>query len=284
MRLADAIPLTVISADSRQIYRRFDIGTAKPSMADRERVPHEGIDIVDPESRYSAAAWAGDAERWIVAARAAERTPVIVGGTGFYLRALVEPLFEEPSLDAERRGRLSSELDALPTEALRRWCKVLDPERSSLGRTQLLRAVEIALLTGVPISRWHREAERPPRPRARYLVIDPGPVLAGWIEHRVDAMLVAGWPEEVEALTRTVDAEAPAWKATGYDAIRRMVEGRLTRDAARLDVVVRTRQYAKRQRTWFRHQLAAADVTRLDPRAPDALERVREWWDLGDEE
>jgi tRNA dimethylallyltransferase len=278
MRLADAAPLTVVSADSRQIYRRFDIGTAKPSADERARVPHEGIDIVDPDARYSAAAWSEDAIGWIGTAHTNGRTPVVVGGTGFYLRALTAPLFEEPPLDPDRRRRLLAELDALDTESLRRWCTALDPARASLGRAQLLRAVEIALLTGVPISRWHREAPRPPRARARYLVVDPGPILGAWIEQRVDAMFGGGWPEEVEALARTIDAAAPAWKATGYDAVRQMVRGRLAREEARMQVIIETRQYAKRQRTWFRHQLAGADVSRLDPRVPDAMERALRWW------
>jgi tRNA dimethylallyltransferase len=143
--------------------------------------------------------------------------------------------------------------------------------------------VEIALLTGVSISRWHREAPRPPSATARYLVVDPGPALAARIQDRVDAMLVQGWPEEVEGLVRAVDADAPAWKATGYGAIREMVQGSQTREAARMRIIVETRQYAKRQRTWFRHQLAPADVTRVDPAAPDAKDRVWQWWHQPDE-
>lgn len=283
MRLADEVPLAIISADSRQVYRRFDIGTAKPDAAARARVPHFGIDVVDPDVRYSAAAWAHDATGWIAAARAAHE-PAIVGGTGFYLRALTAPLFEEPPLDPERRTRLLAQLDALPTDELRRWCDALDPDRADLGRTQLLRAVEIALLTGVPISRWHRAAARPPGIRARYLVVDPGAALAGWIERRVDEMLRAGWGDEVEGLMRTVAPSAPAWKATGYLAIRDWVAGRLTKEAARERVIIGTRQYAKRQRTWIRHQLAGEMVTRVDPRASDAMEAVRRWWHQPDDE
>lgn len=285
MRIAGEAPVAIISADSRQVYRRFDIGTAKPDAAARAGVPHFGIDVVEPEARYSAAAWAHDAEGWIAAAREA-REPAIVGGTGFYLRALTEPLFEEPPLDAERRERLLATLDSLPTEELRRWCAALDPARARLGRTQLLRAVEIALLTGVPISRWHRDAARPSGVGARYLVIDPGAALAGWIEARVDGMLRAGWDEEVRDLMRTVDPDAPAWKATGYGAVRDWLAGRLTREAARERVIIDTRQYAKRQRTWIRHQLvgAGADVVCVDPRASDAMEAVWRWWHQPDDE
>jgi tRNA dimethylallyltransferase len=207
----------------------------------------------------------------------------VVGGTGFYLRALAEPLFEEPPLDPARRGRLLDQLDVLDTAELRRWCRRLDPDRAELGRTQLLRAVEIALLTGVPISRWHRAAPRPPRARARYLVVDPGSALPSAIEQRVDAMLAAGWAEEVDRLRQVVPPGAPAWKASGYGAIREWVEGGLTKDEARRRVIIETRQYAKRQRTWFRHQLPEDAVTHLDPRAPEALEAAGRWWQREDD-
>src|SRR4051812_16948012 len=106
MWLAESRPTTIVSADSRQVYRGFDIGTAKPTADDRLRVPHEGIDVVEPTTRYSAAAWATAADEWIDGARAAGRTPIVVGGTGLYLRALFEGLFEEPELDAEKRKAL----------------------------------------------------------------------------------------------------------------------------------------------------------------------------------
>src|SRR5688500_938578 len=96
LALAEQAAAIIISADSRQVYRRFDIGTAKPTILERQRVPHRGIDIVDPERRYSAAAWAHDTMGWIAEARAEHRRPMVVGGTGFYLRALAMPLFEEP--------------------------------------------------------------------------------------------------------------------------------------------------------------------------------------------
>jgi tRNA dimethylallyltransferase len=114
--------------------------------------------------------------------------------------------------------------------------------------------------------------------RARYLVIDPGSVLKERIAYRARAMLDAGWEDEVAALDRRVPEDAPAWKATGYAVIRELVRGRLGRDAALERVVINSRQYAKRQRTWFRHQLAGADVTLLDPTASDAVARAVAWW------
>jgi tRNA dimethylallyltransferase len=278
LELARRHRATIVSADSRQIYRRFDIGTAKPTDAERRAVPHRGIDVVDPRERWSAARWAEDAERWIDEARAAGREVVVVGGTGFYLRALFSPLFEEPALDAARRLELQRELAALSTPDLRRWCETLDPGRAHLGRAQLLRAIEVAVLTGERLSDLHSRPTRAPRFRARYLVVDPGPLLAERIARRVDEMFAGGWTDEVRELMRTVPDDAPAWNAAGYEAVREEVRGVATHAAARERVIVETRQYAKRQRTWQRHQLDAALVTRLDPTATGAIDEAERWW------
>ena len=289
MALAESRGAVILSADSRQIYRRFDIGTAKPTDAERARVTHRGIDIIDPSERYSAARWAAEARTWIDEARAGGRPALIVGGTGFYLRALTEPLFESPVLDPVRRTALERVLMTTSTDDLRRWCTSLDPARAHLGRTQLIRSVETALLAGERLSDLHRRhteesRTRSARPRAgpiraRYLVVDPGPRLASRIEHRYDAMVAQGWPDEVGALARDVEESAPAWKASGYAVMRELVAGRMSSHAARERVIIETRQYAKRQRTWFRHQLDAAATTRIDPDDPTADTLVNDWWE-----
>ncbi|HVH40591.1 MAG TPA: tRNA (adenosine(37)-N6)-dimethylallyltransferase MiaA [Gemmatimonadaceae bacterium] len=284
MRLAERHGAMIISADSRQVYRGFDIGTAKPTRAERERVPHMGIDVAEPTERWNAARWAGAAAEWLSAARAAGRPALIVGGTGLWLRALVEPLADEPPMDPARRAELQDRLAALDTPELRRWVQALDPARATprQGRTQLLRAAEVALLTGTRLSDALAAGSARPLRAARWLVIDPGPVLHERIGARLDAMFAAGWTDEVRGLMRTVPAGAPAWNACGYREIRDMVEGRMTGAAARHAVLVSTRQYAKRQRTWFRNQLGAGTsqrmVTRLDPRAPNADEVVNAWF------
>jgi tRNA dimethylallyltransferase len=275
--LAQRQPSTIISADSRQVYRGFDIGTAKPTVEERTLVPHEGIDVVDPETRYSAAAWALAADTWIEDAIAAGRRPVVVGGTGWYLRALFEGLFEEPSIDVERRHALEAELATRSTESLRRWVTTLDPPRAHLGRTQLLRSIEIALLTGRRLSDLHRERPRKPRWRPRYLVVDPGPPLGERIARRIDDMLEHGWADEVQRLIHTIPPDAPAWNSTGYDAVRQLLSGKLTRGAFHERVLIDTRQYAKRQRTWFRHQLPDDATTRVDPLAADCAAVVARW-------
>ena len=274
--------VSIVGADSRQLYRRFDVGTAKPDAAERRAVPHYGIDVLDPTERASAAWWADRADAWIREIRGAARVPLVVGGTGLYLRALFGALFNEPALDPVRRAALEPELAQRPTEELRRWVAALDPARAHLGRTQLLRAIEIALLTGRRVSDLHREQTRPARWTARMLVVDPGDALAGRIAARVDAMLATGWREEVRTLVRDVPEFAPAWNATGYRTIRLLERGELTLAEATERVVVDTRRYAKRQRTWFRHQLGGLDVTRLDPRAADWQTRALSWWNACD--
>ncbi len=269
----------IMSADSRQVYRGFDIGTAKPSEADRKLVRHRGIDVADPGERYSAARWSTDARRWIGEAADEGSESIVVGGTGFYVRSLVEPLFRAPPLDEARRAGLASVMDAWSLDKLRRWVSVLDPSRAHLGPAQLRRAVETALLAGRRISELHAEAAPVATWPARYLVVDPGvEQLRARIERRVDAMFRAGWEDEVRALRLTVAEDAPAWNATGYDFVRRLADGSLTQMAAREAVIIATRQYAKRQRTWIRNQLPAGFVTVVDPTSPDSTERVAAWW------
>jgi tRNA dimethylallyltransferase len=280
--------MTILSADSRQIFCEFDIGTAKPSVAERRAVPHRGIDIVQPTARYSAAAWADAADGWVAEAMREGRAPLVVGGTGFYLRALFGALFEEPILDEQRRRALEAQLASLSLAQLRAWTERLDPARAHLGRAQLLRAIEIALLTGHRLSELHVERIRPARRRARYLLVDPGEALASLLEQRLNAMLEAGWLAEVHRLATTVPDDAPAWKSSGYGALRRVARGEQSLARARDAILIETRQYAKRQRTWFRHQLPADEVTRVDPTARDWQSVVMQWWTgvmvAGDEE
>jgi len=279
LRLAERYRLAIVSADSRQIYRGFDIGTAKPTAAEQARVPHFGVDVANPGDRWSAARWAEAAGGWVAAARTDGATPLVVGGTGFYLRALAAPLFHEPPLDPEHRARIAAELEAVPLDELRERVRRVDPARAHLGRVQLARAIEVHAITGRRISELHAERPRDDAWTLHYLVVDPGAPLAERIVARVDAMLAAGWEDEVRGLLATVPADAPAWQASGYGAVRDLVQGGVSRAAARERVIVETRQYAKRQRTWFRHQLAGASITRLDPLDPDLETRLRAWWE-----
>jgi tRNA dimethylallyltransferase len=278
LQLARLADVEIISADSRQLYRGFDLGTAKPTGAERAAVPHHGLDVLEPTERASAAWWADQADAWIRASLARGRMPVVVGGTGLYLRALFGALFDEPPMDPERRRALEAELAPLDTAELRRRVQLLDPDRAHLGRTQLLRAIEVATLTGRRLSELQRERATVPRWRARYLVLDPGPSLAGAIAARTRAMFTAGWRDEVRRLMASVPEDAPAWNASGYRVVRQLEQGMLSPEAAMERVIIETRQYAKRQRTWFRHQLADDNVTCLDPLAPAFTDALLAWW------
>ena len=280
--LAESYDAAIVSADSRQIYRKFDTGTAKPTDQERSRVPHYGIDVIEPTDRYSAAAWAVAAGSWIDTARETRRVPLVVGGTGLYIKALVEPLFAAPELDTDRRNALAQELENRSLADLRRWCEQLDPARAHLGRTQIIRAIETAVLSGQRISDLHAAQNRSssdPAHNASYLLVDPGKNLGDRIAERVDQMLERGWRGEIESLSRTIPVDAPAWEASGYSVMRSLVAGEMDLSTARQRVIIETRQYAKRQRTWFRHQLPPAAVTHVNPDDPALTALVREWWE-----
>ena len=282
MMLADEFEAAIVSADSRQIYCYFNIGTAKPTHEECARVTHYGVDVAEPDERYSAARWADEAREWIECAGEVEKTPVVVGGTGLYIRALIEPLFDAPQMDPIARTQLEAELATKSTVELRRWCEELDPSRAHLGRTQLLRSIETALLSGARMSDLHNQHTRA-RAEAEfapsYLVVDPAQSLSAQIEGRVDEMLERGWLDEVRELIGRVPADAPAWKASGYRAARDHIEGKGDLSTTRERIIIETRQYAKRQRTWFRHQLPQGAVTTLNPLDSHALAVAREWWE-----
>jgi tRNA dimethylallyltransferase len=285
LKLCEIYDAAIVSADSRQIYCEFNIGTAKPTREECARVTHYGIDVAEPDERYSAARWAREATEWIESAGEMEKEAVaIVGGTGLYIKALVDPLFTAPEQDPSERAQLEGELATMSVDDLRRWCAELDPARAHLGRTQLLRAIETALLSGSRISDLHsrHNAEKETEVDGEghlYLLVDPEATLGSRIEARVDRMLGAGWADEIRELIGTVASDAPAWKASGYMVMRSHVEGALDLSSATQRIIIETRQYAKRQRTWFRNQLPATAVTRVNPDDPHALTIAREWWE-----
>jgi tRNA dimethylallyltransferase len=275
-------PLEVISADSRQIYRRLDIGTAKPTAKERARVPHHGLDLVEPGARYSAGRFAYDAAGWIAEVRNRSKLPVVVGGTGLYVRALAEGLFREPDLDPARRRSLDAFSARLEPLELLRWAGRLDPGFRGGGRQRAARAIEVALLTGYPLTHWQEVARSSGAIRPWYVVLTlPRPVLHQRIARRAEEMVRRGVIEEVAAVL--AEGHPPA--APGLDGIgiREAVEylhGRRARATVAEAIAVSTRQYAKRQETWFRHQVAG-DVVSLDAtRPPEKLaEEIARLWE-----
>jgi tRNA dimethylallyltransferase len=257
--LAALTPITVISADARQVYRGLDIGTAKPDRETQARVPHRGLDLVAPGERYSAGRFARDAEGWIAETRSAGQglEPIVVGGTGLYIRALAEGLFREPPFDPERREQLRRWSESLEGADLARWAGRLDQAFLGGGRQRAARAVEVALLTGHALSWWQREARESGTLRPWYIHLTvPREVLHRRLATRVDQMLAAGLVPEVQRqLNAGVAPDAAGLDGIGYREVVAMLNGELPESELRDAILVATRRYAKRQDTWFRNQL-----------------------------
>jgi tRNA dimethylallyltransferase len=274
LALAEKVRIEVISMDSRQVYRGMDIGTDKVSAAARACVPHHGLDLASPAERYSAGQFARAARGWIREIRERGALPVLVGGSGFFLRAVLDPVFAEPPLDEPRRDALRAYMKGQSVERLARWAEWLDPERAPLAREggpqRLARTLEVALLSGRPLSWWHRTT--PPEahglPGTIVLLDLPRPEMDRRIDERVAAMLARGLVEEVRGLLAAgYGNEAPGMTGTGYREIAAHLGGEVSLEDALGRMKSATRKYARRQLTWFRHQLPDS-IHRVDATAP----------------
>jgi tRNA dimethylallyltransferase len=266
-------PLEVVSADSRQVYRRLDIGTAKPTRKERARLPHHGIDVIDPGSRYSAGLFARDAAAWIEEIRHRGRMPVVVGGTGLYVRALAQGLFREPPLDVGRRRSLDAWTACFEPLELLRWAGRLDPGFRGGGRQRAARAIEVALLTGRALSYWQEAARAHGAIEPWYVVLTaPRPVLNQRILQRAQEMVRRGLIEEVAAvLSEGHPPSSPGLDGIGVREAVEYLHGQRERGTVAEAIALSTRQYAKRQQTWFRHQLGPNILTLDASRSPDRL-------------
>ncbi len=276
----------IISMDSRSVFRGMDIGTAKPTPEEQGGIPHWGIDLAEPSERFNAARWADYAREKIAEIRQRGRVPMLVGGTGFFLRALTHPIFQEPELDADRRARLHAWMDRQTDEELHRWVAALDPAsgeklRGWGGRQRLMRALEVPLLTGRTLPWWHQNAPPvdPPVPVLPFVLQVPRERLFPAIDRRVTEMVDGGLLDEVRGLVETYGESAPGLNAHAYIELFPYFRGERTLDEA-LDLARQnTRAYTKRQLTWFRTKLPEGavwlDATR--PRAELAEEIVTAW-------
>lgn len=287
LAVARAMSAEVISMDSRQVYRGMDVGTDKVMPADRAGIPHFGLDLVAPDERYSAGRFARDARRWIGEIERRGHLPLLVGGTGFFLRAVLEPIFQEPPVDETRRRALRAQLDTMSRTTLARWAQRLDPERAEVavagGPQRLSRTLEVALLTGRPLSWWHAEApaDGPAVPAAVVVLELPRDELDRRIDQRVAHMVERGLLNEVRSLLEAgFGPDAPGMTGTGYGEVAAHLRGEMSLDAALDEMRRQTRRYARRQLTWFRNQLPA-DPLRLDARLPpqEQVERIVTYWE-----
>lgn len=276
----------IISMDSRAVYRGMDIGTAKATPEEQGGIPHWGIDIAEPSERFNAARWAAYAREKIAQIRARGRVPMLVGGTGFFLRALTHPIFQEPELDPDRRARLFQWMERQTDEELHRWLSALDSESAERlrdwgGRQRLMRALEVPLLTGRTLPWWHRHSppDETPVPVLPFVLEVPRDRLYAGIDRRVTEMVEAGLLDEVRGLVEKYGEDAPGLNAHAYIELFPYFRGERPLDEA-LDLArANTRAYTRRQLTWFRTKLPEGavwlDATR--PRNELADEIVAAW-------
>jgi len=259
IELALRFDAEIINADSRQIYRGLEIGSAKPTAAQRARIPHHLIDVADPQENFDCARFRELALAAVADIARRGKRVLVVGGTGLYVRVLLRGVFDGPPRDPALRARLARDETAEPG-VLHRRLQEIDPQTAARlhrnDHVRLIRALEVYERSGRPISSWqqeHRFRER--HFTSTVLALDvPRRELYGRIDARCDAMLAAGLVDEVRALLEGgVPADAPALRSPGYREIVEYLEGRCDLDAARRRMAQATRQLAKRQLTWFRN-------------------------------
>ncbi len=275
VRLHAELPLDVISVDSAMVYRGMDIGTAKPSCRILAACPHRLVDVCDPAERYSAGRFLEDARREITDILAGGRTPLLVGGTMLYFRAIQRGLADLPEADPAVRSEIDAEAEQRGWPALHGDLAQVDPAsaaRIEPGDAQRIqRALEVFRITGKPLSRLQQESARSGAPW-RFLKLGLWPTDRGLLRERIGIrfrqMMEQGLVEEVRALHRRTDLNAslPAIRAVGYRQIWDWLDGRISREEAVVRAVNATAQLAKRQLTWMR---AEENLKRLPVPAAD---------------
>jgi tRNA dimethylallyltransferase len=258
LKLAQAIGAEIVNADSLQVYRELNIGTAKPPPSERALVPHHLVDVVDPPEPYDAARYCREGRAVLARLHARGVPPLVVGGTGLYLKALLQGLFAEGPARPEIRERLRRDLGGRGLPYL--YARLLKADPAAAARLhphdtyRILRALEVMEATGRPVSALlaaHAFRDRPYRVLKLGLAL-PREELYRRIEARIEAMLARGWLAEVEGLLSRYPPDLKPFKALGYRHLINFLKGRWTWEEA-LELLARdTRRYAKRQLTWFR--------------------------------
>lgn len=278
LALADRLGGEIVGADSRQIYRGLEIGTEAPTHQDRARAPHHFVAFLDPAETYSAGRYGHEARAAIGTIEGRGRTAIVAGGSGLYIRALLQGLFHGPARDEAIRARLERRIRAEGLEVLREELRRVDPEAHAGilpgDPVRVIRALEVHELTGRPISELRRERAASPLSARIFGLRWPRAVLAGRIAGRLDRQLDRGFLEETRALLATgLPQDAPGPRTLGYRELLAHLRGELTLDEARERIALKTRQLAKRQETWFR---LTPDVEWIDLASERDLERAPE--------
>lgn len=289
LKLAEHIGGEIVALDSMTVYRGMDIGTAKPSAAERARVPHHLIDVLDPWESLTVAWWLARAESACCDITARNKRPIFVGGTPFYLKALLHGLFDGPPADAELRTALEIEAERDGHTALHSRLAAVDPKSAARLHPndvrRVVRALEVYTLTGRPISDWQQTWDTPsfagegvaPQVSIPAAVLTlPREMLYDRINRRVGAMLDAGWLDEVRALRALPQPlSREARQALGYRELLEYLYAGGDWNAVMDLIRTHTRQFAKRQLTWFRNLSSLVPVV---ADAPDAVEQVLKAW------
>lgn len=265
IRIACETGAQVVNVDSVQVYRGFDVGTAKPDLPARRGIEHHLIDVLDPPETIDAMEFAKRADH-VIHKLHQQGTPIIVtAGTGLWLRALLRGLVPVPPADGVIRDRLQAALDSDGAAALHERLARVDAESAKNihpnDTTRVIRCLEVHEQTGTPMSTLRRNHNLgAPRYSARFVVLDePMPTLTHRIESRLDAMLNSGWVEEVESLLDRWGSKARGLRSVGYkELVSHLVDG-LAMDATRQAIRKATRIYARRQATWFRSEPGVTD-------------------------
>lgn len=271
MRLARELGGEIVNADALQVYRGLDIGTAKPTLEAQKQVRHHLIDILEPEESFSVGQFVDRAKSAIEEIQSRGKTAILVGGTGLYLRSLIEGMSTVPPSDFEVRQKLVQRTAEEGLAPLYQELKQLDPETAERlpqgDRQRIQRALEVVLATGKPLSQWI--ADRPPSedllPAFKIGLTLPRGILYDRISGRIKFMVKRGWVFEVEGLlSRGIEPTVPAFQAIGYRQLVKYVRGDWTLQAALGDIAQATRRYAKRQMTWFRKEKDLRWISALD--------------------
>lgn len=260
MQLAERIDAEIIALDSMTLYRGMNIGTAKPTADDCRQVPHHLVDVLDPSEEFSVVEYLEAAQAACEEIVARKKNPLFIGGTGMYLKALLRGVFPGPAANWEIRRRLEQSAREEGAESLWNRLQQIDPPtaaRLSVNDIRrVIRALEVYELTGEPMSAQQQQVALPveQRPQHVYWISPPRDWLHRRIEQRVREMMSAGWLEEVRhLLMRNKPLSRTARQALGYQELFAQLEGKWTQDEAVSQITVRTRQFAKRQHTWYRH-------------------------------
>jgi tRNA dimethylallyltransferase len=277
LRLAELMPAELISVDSAQVYRGFDIGSAKPSRSLRDRIPHHLIDIRNPEDTYSAGEFVTDALQAIETIRARGRLPILVGGTMLYFNALIRGIARLPTADPDIRRAIDADAAVRGWPAVHTELLAVDPMAAAKihpnDAQRIQRALEVYRATGRPISEWQRETSA--RHTWRFSRLALVPTDRAWLHERIEQrfrqMMQEGFLEEVRALRArsSLAPEAPSLRAVGYRQLWAHLVGEIDLPTAVARAVVTTRQLAKRQLTWIH---ADPDWEGLDPQREDLIE------------